>query len=333
MLIRRVLAVLGVAATLAAALHAHAGPGAAGPRPFSVKRLILTTFDAEQEPILRHEGGRFDRTFRVPGAFAPLRCQSATGICVTVTGTTKSNAGPSTMALLRDPQLRFTARTLFIVDGIAGIRSSVGTLGTVGIADWVVDLDLGTHFVRPRNAPPHGWLPFAEYPQAAQRLNRRLARAAWLLTRDLPLADDATARAERAFYGEPEASDRPTVRRCDTGSSDGFWVGRDWADRADHIARVRIRAVDPDARLRCRTSQFEDAAIVAALARFGYDDQVVVVRAASDLEDQRPGETPRDLYERLAVRGEFAGFEIARENGARVALEIAHHLDARLVDR
>jgi purine nucleoside permease len=331
MTVRRLVALLGVASAMVAALGPQAQVGAARHAPFTVERLILTTFDAEQEPILRHEGGRFDRTFEVPGAFAPLRCQSATHICVTVTGTTKSNAGPSTMALLRDPQLELSAATLFIVDGIAGIRSSAGTLGTVGIAEWVVDLDLGTHFVRPRNAPPHGWLPFADYPQAAQPLNRRLARAAYRLTRDLRLADDATARAERAFYGEPEASDRPAVRRCDTGSSDGFWVGRDWADKADHIAAARIRAVDRDHRFRCRTSQFEDAPIVAALARLGYDDQLIVLRAASDLEDQRPGETPRDLYERLAVRGEFAGFEIARENGARVALEIAHHLDARLL--
>ena len=331
MTVRRILALLGVAAAVVAALGPQAPVGAARRAPFTVQRLILTTFDAEQEPILRHEGGRFDRTFEVPGAFAPLHCQSATHICVTVTGTTKSNAGPSTMALLRDPQLELTAATLFIVDGIAGIRSAAGTLGTVGIANWVVDLDLGTHFVDPRNALPHGWLPFADYPQAAQRLNRRLARAAYLLTRDLPLADDATARAERALYGEPEASDRPAVQRCDTGSSDGFWVGRDWADKADHIAAARIRVVDRDYRFRCRTSQFEDAPIVAALARLGYDDQVVVLRAASDLEDQRPGETQRDLYERLAVRGEFAGFEIARENGARVALEIARELDARLL--
>jgi purine nucleoside permease len=57
------------------------------------------------------------------------------------------------MALLGDPRLRLDRRSLFIVAGIAGIRSQAGTLGTAGVADWIVDLDLGTHFVDRRQAP------------------------------------------------------------------------------------------------------------------------------------------------------------------------------------
>ena len=35
-----------------------------------------------------------------------MRCRTADHVCVTMTGTTKSKSGPSTMALLRDPRLQ-----------------------------------------------------------------------------------------------------------------------------------------------------------------------------------------------------------------------------------
>jgi purine nucleoside permease len=83
------------------------------------------------------------------------------------------------------------------VAGIAGIRSRVGTLGTAGLADWIVDVDLGTHFVDRRQAPPHGWLPFDAYDQAVYRLNAELVSRAYEATRQLTLDDDQTAEAER----------------------------------------------------------------------------------------------------------------------------------------
>jgi purine nucleoside permease len=175
-----------------------------------VRALILTTFDGEQAPFLGHQ--RWDRTFPSSGGeFAPILCRTADQVCVTMTGTTKAKAGPSTMALLRNPRLQLDRQSLFIVAGLAGIRSRVGTLGTAGLADWIVDVDLGTHFA----------------------------------TRQLTLADDQTAEAERAYYGAAELAETPRVQRCDTAGSDGFGVGADWADKADDILRERITAVDP----------------------------------------------------------------------------------------
>ena len=53
-------------------------------------------------------------------------------------------------------------------------------------------------------------------------------------------------------------------------------------------------------------------------------DRFVVVRTASDLEDQRPGTTPLDLYELLHTDQGFAGYTIAVENEWRVGTVIAH---------
>jgi purine nucleoside permease len=227
---------------------------AAAGRGLTARDPLLTTFDGEQEPFLRHQ--RWDRTFPAAGGeFAPIYCRTADHVCVTMTGTTKSKSGPSTMALLRDPRLQLDRRSLFIVAGIAGIRSQVGTLGSAGLADWIVDVDLGTHFVDRRQAPPHGWLPFDAYDQAAYRLNAELVSQAYQATRQLTLDDDQTAEAERAYYGPAEVAETPRVQRCD-----------------------------------------------------------------------RPGTSPRALYDLLHSPAGFAGYNISRENAYRVAWQLAHTL-------
>jgi purine nucleoside permease len=322
---RRTLVGGTLAAGVLMALLGGVTPAGSAESAFRVDRLILTTFDGEQEPFLRHQ--RWDLTFPpADGEFATVSCRTVDHVCVTMTGTTKSKSGPSTVALLRDPRLQFGRQSLFIVAGIAGIRSQVGTLGTAGLADWIVDVDLGTHFVDRRQAPPYGWLPFDAYDQAAYRLNADLVSRAYQATRQLTLADDRTADAERAYYGAAEVAETPRVQRCDTAGSDGFWVGADWADKADHIVRERVTAVDPAYHgFRC-SSEFEDPAIAGALKRLGLLDRLVVVRAASDFEDERPGTSPRALYDLLHSPAGFAGYEISRENAYRVAWQVAHAL-------
>jgi len=322
---RRTLVTCILAASLLITLLGGVAPAGGADSTLHVGALVLTTFDGEQEPFLRHQ--RWDRTLpAVGGEFAPISCRTADQVCVTMTGTTKSKAGPSTMALLRDSRLQFDHQSLFIVAGIAGIRSRVGTLGTAGLADWIVDVDLGTHFVDRRQAPPVGWLPFDAYDQAAYRLNAELVTRAYQATRQLTLDDDRAAEAERGYYGPAEVAETPRVQRCDTAGSDGFWVGADWADKADHIVRERITAVDPGySGFRC-SSEFEDPAIAGALKRLGLLDRLLVVRTASDFEDERPGTSPRALYDLLHSPAGFAGYNIARENAYRVAWQLAHAL-------
>src|SRR6184192_4852523 len=83
---------------------------------FKVRVLVLTTFDGETQPWLTHE--QWPLTFNVSGAHGPVRCQKD-GICITTTGSGKSNSGPSLTAILDAPNLNTTS-AYFIVAAIAG---------------------------------------------------------------------------------------------------------------------------------------------------------------------------------------------------------------------
>src|SRR5438105_6864359 len=155
---------------------------------FKVRVLVLTTFDGETQPWLTHE--QWPLTFNVTGAHGPVRCQKD-GVCITTTGTGKSNSGPSLMAILHAPRLN-TNNAYFLVARIAGTRPDAGTegfkgtLGFAGIARWVVDGDLGTHFdyrdVTPLDPPDvrqYAWIPSATYENAQFHLNEQLANKAY----------------------------------------------------------------------------------------------------------------------------------------------------------
>jgi purine nucleoside permease len=296
-----------------------------------VRTLILATFGAEEAPLLRNHPG-FETLQPGPGQVAPVHCWKQEQVCSTVTGTTKSNSGPSTVALALDRRFKFDGSTLFIVAGIAGISSNAGTLGNVGVARRVVDVDLGSFFVDPADgADVPGWRRFSSYDEAVVQLNRDLAGRALAIGQRLnqqrKLYDDDAARAERAHYGQTAG---PVVRDCDSMGSDGFFVGATKARQLHLIFQDRVREVEPGYTYGCAFSEFEDPGILSGLERFGWQDQTVVLRSGSDFEDQRPGETDLDQYRRVAIppegRGEFAGFDVACENHARVAWALARQL-------
>jgi purine nucleoside permease len=306
-------------------------PGAAGAdnQGREVRALILATFGAEEAPLLRNHPG-FETLPPGPGQVTPVHCWKKEKVCSTVTGTTKSNSGPSTVALALDDRFQLDESTLFIVAGIAGISSNVGTLGDVGVARRVVDVDLGSFFVDPADgADVPGWRRFSSYDEAAITLNGDLAVRALALGQQVELTDDDAARTERAHYGQTTG---PVVRDCDSMGSDGFFVGATKARQLHQIFQDRVREVEPGFTYRCAFSEFEDPGILSGLERFGWQDQTVVLRSGSDFEDQRPGETDLDQYRRVAIppegRGEFAGFDVACENHARVAWELARRLKA-----
>ena len=318
---RRILVSAGLAAGLLIVLLGSVAPAGGADSAFAVDTLILTTFDGEQEPFLRHQ--HWDRVFpAADGEFAPIHCRTDDRVCVTMTGTTKSKSGPSTMALLRDPRLLLNRQSLFIVAGIAGIRSQAGTLGTAGLADWVVDVDLGTHFVDRRQAPPQGWLPFDAYDQAAYRLNAALVSQAYQATRLLILDDDLTAEAERVHYGLLEVAEIPACNAATPPAPTGSGLAPTRRQSRPHPAGADHRGHPGYRGYRC-SSEFEDPAIAGALKRLGLLDRLLVVRTASDFEDERPGTSPRALYDLLHSPAGFAGYNIARENAYRVAWQLA----------
>jgi purine nucleoside permease len=305
-----------------------AGTAAADNGRREVRAFILATFGAEEAPLLRDHPG-FRTLPPVGGELSPVHCWSKLRICSTVVGGTKSNAGIGTLALGSDPRLRLHGRTLFVPAGIAGISSNVGTLGDVGIARRVVDVDLGSYFVDPADGGSiPGFRRFSSYDEAVVQLNGKLADRAQKVAERVELTDTAEAQAERAFYPNPR---HPKVLDCDSMGSDGFFVGATKAAQLHQVFADRVAEIEPGYRYGCSLSNFEDPATVSALERLGFLDQTVVLRSASDLEDQRPGETDLDQYRRVAIppegRGEFAGFQAACDNHSRVAWELANRLE------
>jgi purine nucleoside permease len=230
-------------------------------------------------------------------------------------------------AILHAPQLN-TSQAYFIIAAIAGTRPDAGkegykgTLGFAGIARWVVDGDLGTHFdyrdVTSKDPPEvrhYAWIPLSDYENAQFHLNEALATKAYNLTKNLKLADDATAQAARNLYPSQRGL-HPFVALCDTVGADNFFSGTHAADTMDHIVRVRSHM----AATKC-TSEFEDPGFANALRLNGKLDRLIIVRTASDFETPAPGQTTVEL-----LNSGFPGYAIATENEYRVGSTIAHFL-------
>jgi len=343
--LRLIAAALAAALTAVAATAVALAPTSAAADGIQVKALVMATFPGEASPWFAREGtptAGQPGYVTVPGLATEenpdgsVRCNLARGLCVTVVGTTKSKSGPSTMAILAATNLFDFSQARFLLVGIGGISTWNGTIGDAGVADNVVDTDLGSPFLDPQQAVPGmthlqgcqlalQWCPFDTPPLGAyDQAVYRLPLGAWAfdLTKNVKLADDATALAERTFY-PGEANEKPRVRHCDVAGNDAFWVGEREARQQDAIALERSGSP------RC-TSAFEDPGVAGALRRFGFLDRFVVVRTGSDFEDQRPtgssvtGRTPLGLYELLHTDAGFAGYAIAVENEWRVGTVIAN---------
>ncbi len=317
-----VLVILTLAAVTVHSSYAQNNQGDQG-NAFAVKVLVLTTFDGEQQPWLDHE--TWPKTITVPGAHDVLHCQN-NGICVTITGTGKSNSAQTLATLLGSSKLNFT-NAKFVVAAIAGTRPTAGTegfqgtLGFAGIANWIVDGDLGTHFdyrdvtpSDPAEVQQYAWWKLQDYENGQFHLNETLAAKAYDLTHSIALADSSDAQAARAHYPE-QAGLHPFVARCDTVGADDFFSGTYDANTMDHIVKVRSNG----AATKC-TSEFEDPGFANALRLHGMLDRLIVVRTASDFETPAAGETTVEL-----LNEGFPGYTIATENEYRVGSVIAHY--------
>jgi purine nucleoside permease len=253
----------------------------------------------------------------VPGADGPLHC-SAGGLCVTMIGQGKSNAGASVTAILADHRLSLRG-AYFMTAGIAGTPPSVGTLGFAAWARYIADWDLGHHLI-PRTAPnlPFGYEPlsptgYAGYAEVFD-LNASLARTAYQVTRHVRLADSRQADRARARY-PGQAGLKPFVALCDTTASDDYWAGATLPKEARYIM-----SLDTHGHGQYCTTEQEDSAVAEALSRFGYLGRYLDLRTASNFDQPYPGETVEQLLRT------FPGYTIAAENAYRVGVAMARYL-------
>lgn len=308
---------LGAAASLAAALAvgtplASAAAGDSSPSQGKVKVgvLVITMFDGETGPWLEKES--LPLTVKVPGAYKPIRC-NADGLCVTQIGMGKSNAGISMDAILTSPKLDLSD-SYFLTAGIAGAPPTKGTLGFAAWTRWIVDYDLG-HHLNPEDVPdlPYGFMPL-DIDTQVYHLNEDLAATAYKVTKDLKLTDNPESVEERSHYPGQEGK-TPFVTMCDTVTGDNWFAGKEESEKAQYITDLHTGNKGEYC-----TTQMEDNATAAALARHGYLQRYLNVRTASDFDQPYSGQTLEELL------SNFPGYQPSVDNAYLVGSTMAHYL-------
>jgi len=243
--------------------------------------LVLPAFTAaeytgdasEVAPWLAHY--EFDRTVDVEGLAYPLRFDSETNLALTSTGIGKSAAATTVSTLASDCDL---SETTILSVGIAGCRPDAGTLGSVFIADWVVDWDIKLRIGD--TTGPMQWL-VDEY---AWQLDETLVERALTVATEVELADSEAAQTIRERYDD---SRQPTVEIGPTMCGDEVYHGTETAAQVETLCQsYGIEAF--------ATTEMEDAGTATALDRFGLLDQYISVRAAANFDREPPGGDPAE---------------------------------------
>jgi len=218
------------------------------------------------------------------------------------TGIGKAAAATTVTALAAGNAVDLTDARIVTV-GIAGAPPSAGTIGSVFVADAVVDWDPKLRFddaiAPPRWAADHVW-------RLDESLVERAAEAAE--TVELVDGDDGVRRLRERYDDDrtPSVGVGPTV------GSDELYHGR-------QITKAVERLCDWYGLDGYVTTEMEGGGTAAALERFGLLDRYVSVRAVSNFDREPPGGDPAESIERIR-------FEVAIENAVRAGRAVVERL-------
>jgi purine nucleoside permease len=301
--------------------------------PVAPDVLVLPAFDADDFVLagdavagdaVPHELERWldayevTRSVSVPGANAPVLVAAEGDVAVTTTGMGKSAAATTVAACCACPRLDVSGTT-FVSVGVAGAPPSRATLGSVFVADAVVDWDVKHRWSEADAKAGERPVELLRYRPGdyVHHLNEALVSRALELGRDVDLVDDQTLSAYRERYPQAAAAGEPEVAVGTTLTGDEFWHGETAGAHADWLCEAY------DVGPYC-TTQMEDAATATALARFGHLDRYLSVRAVVNFDRPAPGQSVR-----ASLDEETGGFalEVALENAFRVGHAVAE--DAR----
>ncbi|WP_439027639.1 phosphorylase family protein [Haloarchaeobius sp. DT45] len=276
----------------------------------------------EREPWLdRYD---FAHSLGLPGAPEPLQYTAEAAdtdigpLALLPTGMGKANTATTVAAALASPELDLSD-TLFLSVGVAGGPPSDTTIGSVVLADAIVDWDVK---VRWDAAEGDGGVPLELNPYRLDdhvfRLDPALLDWATELARETDLDDDPAVKAHRERFEGRGAHENPRTVVGTNVCGDEFWHGRVLAERVQWLCD------EYDAGTYCAT-EMEDAATAAALARFGRLDDYLSVRGVANFDRPRPGQSVEDS---LQDEDFEAGFELGLANAVRVAgALVAERLD------
>lgn len=235
----------------------------------------------------------------VPGVAEPVRHTEE--VVLAPTGIGKAAAATTVTALLAGDAVDVSDAT-FLTVGIAGAPPSVGTLGSVFVADSVVDWDpkmrVDDRIELPRWNSEYVW-----------ELDSGLVDSAVEAVGSVELIDTPRAREIREAYDDDRT---PGVGVGPTIGSDELYHGREIT--ADVEAFCRSYGLDGFA-----TTEMESAGTAQVLERFGMLDRYVSVRAVSNFDREPPGGDPDETIEEIL-------FDLGVENAMRAGRAVVERL-------
>ncbi|PNP74002.1 hypothetical protein FNYG_12630 [Fusarium nygamai] len=309
---------------------------------FAPKVMIISMWSPEA--AVWHErfpdsnlGNLASKIVHAPGLSMLFPCATCTedgSICHVTIGEGEINSAASLMALMLSSKFDFR-HTYFLVAGIAGVNPKYGTLGSVAIARYSVQVAL-QYEIDIRSLPP-GWptgyisfgrdqpyqQPFITYGTEVFELNAQLQDAAYKFASKAQLEDANGPKEYRALYrrmGETykSASQPPAVIKCDTATSDVYYSGSRLSESFENTTKVWTNGTG----IYCMSAQ-EDNAILevlvrAAIAKICDFSRIMIYRTGSNFDRPPPDYT--DLDHLTAAKQN--GFSIAIANIFNAGIEI-----------
>jgi len=317
------------------------------PKPIEIKVVVVNMFevgndtgDVPGEYQYWVEREHLDTVLPFPEGYHDLR-MNKDGVLGVLTGVGTARASATIMALGRDPRFDLT-HAYFVVAGIAGIDPAMGSLGSAVWSDYVVDGDLA-HEIDAREIPKEwstGYVPLGkstpyEQPRTARfgddgnvyQLNPSLVDWAFQMTKDIKL-EDTPGIAERRQQFEGAAAKRPPfVLRGGNLSASTFWHGKlmnqwahDWVKyQTDGKSTYAVCGMEDTGTLQS----------LAWLARSGKVDlkRVLVLRTASNYDQQRPGKTAAESLAETKIR-QYSAYLPSLDSAYRVGHVVVDDLVA-----
>ncbi len=318
---------------------AHGTPNV--PSVIAPKVLTITMFqtgdplgDGSGETSVWVQNDKLDQVVPIPGSYSPLYCNASFDHCAVTTGVLAANAAATTMAVGLSTRLDLS-RSYLMVAGVGGGPPDKITIGAAAWADWIVSGDLVTE-LDAREMPAEWQFPKASLGCAQQwcpdgfrtgtevfELDQDLTAWAFALSKDVVLADDPKAREAAQHYPEAIARGKPFVTTCSILGVNDFIHGTLMSDWSNWWVSQWTGGQSEY----CMSAD-EEGGIFTALQRLSNAElvdmrRVMVLRVATDIDQQYPGQTAGEsLAESLDSTFGFVGLDNIYRVGSPVVREI-----------
>ena len=224
---------------------------------YSPKVVVIAMFSWEQWLYLKDGiGGQpVTSAYEIPGLSNPLYCTDDQA-CIFVTEVGKTNAATSTMAIVKESKLDLT-QTYWFISGIAGIPPWKGTLGSVGVNEWAIDVDLRHSAFEeetPASYPGETFLigckygnPYCQGADSRQtqviHLNPKFVRWQFDLVKNsgVQLVSDDRADQYKSGYDDVRAREFPQIRITTTVTGDDYFTGWIRTHEVQRLVANRMR--------------------------------------------------------------------------------------------